>query len=276
MDDGVRIYYRMAGNHGEIVVVPVAVLTSPHFDLLAKSHRVLYYDPRARGRSDAGELKKVSKDRNLKDVEALRQHFGVNRWAMVGFSGYGLEFAMYALDHPTRVTHLVQLAPVPPRLSPWMDSRGAGIQKRMDKRAAAEYEALEKSGGATGEGACRVHQRAMAPVFSTRPEKTDPRWICAHVNEWPENQSKLWGAFMPSLNGVDLRSRVAELKMPRLVLWPERDLIPLDGVQEWLTDGAPVRLVKVPGADHSAFLDRPDVVMREIESLLTGKAAGGS
>lgn len=268
MDDGVRLYYRLAGNHGEVVIVPVAVLTSPHFDALAKTFRVLYFDPRARGRSDAGKVENASIDRSLEDLEVLRQQLGFNRWAMVGFSGYGLEFAMYALAHPQRVTHLVQLAPVPPRLSPWMDSRGDGIRQRVDKVAMTEYEGLQKSGAATGEAACRAYQRALAPAFSARPERIDASAVCAHPNEWPENQNKLWTAFMPSIQGVDLRSRVAELKMPRLVVWPERDLIPLEGVKEWIVEGRPVELLTIAGADHSAFVDRPDVVIPAIEKFL--------
>jgi pimeloyl-ACP methyl ester carboxylesterase len=59
------------------------------------------------------------------------------------------------------------------------------------------------------------------------------------------------------------------------VLWPDHDLIPLEGVREWVIEGAPVRLVEVPGADHSAFLDRPDVVIGEIETFLAAKPAAG-
>jgi pimeloyl-ACP methyl ester carboxylesterase len=77
---------------------------------------------------------------------------------------------------------------------------------------------------------------------------------------------------MPSMEGVDLRTRVTELRMPRLVIWPERDLIPLEGVREWLADGAPVRLLTVAGADHSAFVDRPDVVIPAIADFLRGEA----
>jgi pimeloyl-ACP methyl ester carboxylesterase len=109
----------------------------------------------------------------------------------------------------------------------------------------------------------------MAPAFSTRPEAIDPAAICAHPNEWPENQSKLWTAFMPTLQGIDLRTRVPELMMPRLVIWPDRDPIPLAGVREWIVADRPVRLVTLTGADHSAFLDRPDALLREIGTFLS-------
>jgi proline iminopeptidase len=267
-DDGVRLQYRVVGEGNDVVIVPVAVLMSPHFDVLARSRRVVYYDPRGRGRSDTGDLSKVSLDRNMQDLEILRRHLRLERFALIGFSGYGLEMAVYALRYPDRVTRLVQLAPVPPRLSPWMDGRGAGMQKRVDRTAWAEYERLKAGGDA--QARCRAYTQAMSPAFSAAPYRMDVAAICQHPNEWPEHQDRFFGAFMPSLNGIDLRSRVRELRMPRLVVYPQRDLIPLDGVREWLETGSPVRLLEIEGADHTAFLDRPDVLMPALEAFLAG------
>ena len=50
-DDGVRIFYRSVGSGQQTVIIPVAVWTSPYFDTLARRRRVIYYDPRGRGRS---------------------------------------------------------------------------------------------------------------------------------------------------------------------------------------------------------------------------------
>src|SRR5918995_5066135 len=124
MDDGVRLWHRSVGDGSETVIVPVSVLTSPHLDALAKGRRVVYYDPRGRGRSDTGALKDISLRRSLRDLDGLRQHLGLERMALIGFSWYALEFAHYALDYPHRVTRLVQLAPVPPRPSDRRSSRG--------------------------------------------------------------------------------------------------------------------------------------------------------
>jgi len=40
MEDGVRLWHRSVGEGTEAVVVPVLVLTSPHFDALAKGEAV--------------------------------------------------------------------------------------------------------------------------------------------------------------------------------------------------------------------------------------------
>src|SRR6266508_6370253 len=90
-DDGARLYYREVGK-GDNVVVPVAVWTSPHFDALAREGwRIIYYDPRGRGQSDVGDLKSVSLDRSVHDLEELRARLHIEKMALIGWSGYGLE-----------------------------------------------------------------------------------------------------------------------------------------------------------------------------------------
>lgn len=272
MDDGVRLYYRSVGGDAtEAVIVPVMVLTSPHFDALAKTRRIVYYDPRGRGQSDTGAFGNLSVQRNVRDLEALRAFLGLERVALIGFSGYGLEFALYALEHPDRVTHLVQLAPVPPRLSPWMEARTRIVQQRLDTKAMTEYERMRDNPPSDARERCRAYQRALAPAVSLRPERLDHSVQCRQPTEWPENQAPAWAAFGPSVQALDLRPRLSELKMPRLVVWPERDAIPLDAVKEWLVPGAPVRLLTVPDADHVVYIDRPDVVMPAIDAFLRGE-----
>jgi proline iminopeptidase len=267
-DDGVTLQYRIVGKSDETVVVPVGVLIAPYLDQLARGRRVVYYDPRGRGDSDTGELSRVSLDRNIQDLEILRRELGLERMALIGFSGYGLETVVYALRHPDRVTRLVQLAPVPPRLIPWMEERGPGIEKRVDRSAWAEYERLRTAADARAR--CRAYTRALAPAFAAAPERVDAAAICEHPNEWPESQDRFFGAFMPSLEGIDLRPRLKELQMPRLVVHPRRDLIPLEGVREWVVPDMPVRLLEIDDADHSVFIDRPDLLIPALESFLAG------
>jgi proline iminopeptidase len=268
MDDGVTIHYRAIGDQGPAVVIPITVFMSPHFDGLADDHRVVYYDPRGRGASDTGDLAALSLSRNIADLEALRAELGFEQMALIGMSGLGMEMAAYALEHPTRVSHLVQLAPVPPRQSPHMDGRWDGMMKRIDPAAMKAYEEAIAAGAPAAEQ-CELFNRALAPSYSAQPDRIDIAAICRHPNEHPDHQGKVWEAFGPSILELDFRPRVAELTMPRLVIWGERDLIPLEGVEEWIVEGAPVELLTVPGADHVPHIDRPDVVLPAIETFLS-------
>jgi proline iminopeptidase len=275
MDDGVRIWHRSVGQGPETVIVPLLVLTSPHFDALATGRRVVYYDPRGRGRSDTGPLKDISLRRSLRDLDELRKHLGVERVALIGFSWYSLEVAQYALDYPGRVTRLVQLAPVPPRVSAETDSRGDAFQTRIDRAAWSEYERLRDSPPSDPRDRCRAFQRAIAAAVSRRPDRLDHAAVCSHPTEWPENQAPVWSALMRSAGTLDLRPRLPTLSMPRLIVRPDGDSIPIESVREWL-EGTHVRLLTVPDAGHAAYLDRPDLVIPAIQMFLQGAWPAGS
>ncbi len=269
--DGVKIHYRALGEGPETVVVPVALLTSPHFDALAKSRRVVYYDPRGRGRSELGRLENVSFERASKDLEELRAHLGAERIAVVGFSGYGMEMALYALAYPGRVARLVQLAPVPPRFEPWGEQGMQARETRIDREAMGEYEAL-RSRGAPGEDLCRAQRRASLPAVMAYPERArgDDDY-CALPNEWPENTERFYGQLLKDLGDQDLRPRLGELRFPRLVIHAEMDTFPLAGSEEWVRGQKDARLLVVKDAGHSAFRDQPEAVLRAVETFLAGR-----
>jgi proline iminopeptidase len=274
--DGVKLHYRAVGSGGETVVIPVAVLTAPHFDALAKARRVVYYDPRGRGRSERGPLDSVSLERAARDLEELRVHLGVERMAVIGFSGYGMEMAQYALAYPGRVTRLVQLAPVPPVFRPWGEQGMQAREPRLDRAALADYEALAAR-KASGEEQCLALQRAMLPAVMAQPQRTaDDEAMCRLANEWPDNIGAFYGRLLKDFDRLDLRPRLSELRFPRLVMHAERDTFPLAGSEAWVSGQKDARLLLVADAGHTAFRDQPRVVLAAIETFLGGAWPEGS
>jgi proline iminopeptidase len=217
-------------------------------------------------------LKIVSLERATKDLEALRAALGIDKMGLIGWSGYGMEMVAYALAHPDRVSRIVQLNPVPPRLEPFMSRRSAGMNERTDQAAWQRYEQMQKE-GAEQRLLCRQMNRALAPSWFAEPAAATGiiDRLCESPNEWPENQDKFFGAFLPSLANLDLRPRLGQLRMPRLIIHGDRDLIPLDGVREWLTGNNDARLLVIEGADHGSFLDAPEVVLDAIGKFLSGE-----
>lgn len=112
--DGVQLYYQRIGNGREVVIVPGRLFLVDALEPLARSHTIIFYDMRNRGRSAPvvdGALITIQKD--VEDLEAIRRHFGVSRFTPVGFSYLSLMVVMYAAAHPDRITRIVQLGPVP-------------------------------------------------------------------------------------------------------------------------------------------------------------------
>jgi 2-hydroxy-6-oxonona-2,4-dienedioate hydrolase len=73
-----------------------------------------------------------------------------------------------------------------------------------------------------------------------------------------------------------LGDRWGALRMPTLLVWPEHDAFGSPAEGEALVATNPnLRLVRVPGAGHNAWIDDPDRVVTEIERFLATERRTG-
>jgi proline iminopeptidase len=120
--DGATLYWEMVGNPSGVPVVhlhggpgaPSGDAYRARFDLT--KHRVISFDQRGCGRSrplvtdDLTSLATNTTPRLVDDLEALRQHLGIDRWLVAGVS-WGTALAVaYTLAHPDRVRGVVLTA----------------------------------------------------------------------------------------------------------------------------------------------------------------------
>ncbi len=115
-DDGVRIAYATAGQ-GPPLVKPANWMTHLEYDWespvwrhwireLASHHRLVRYDERANGLSD-WDVPNLTFDAFVRDLEAVVDAAGLERFPIVGVSqGCAIAIA-YAVKHPERVSKLV-------------------------------------------------------------------------------------------------------------------------------------------------------------------------
>jgi len=126
-DDGTKLYYRKFGNGPVTIIAPLDSFLHEHFRQLANLATVVTYDVRNRGRSDRAKDQSTSTiQQDVKDLEAVRRELKIEKFIPIGFSYTGLMVAMYALDHPDRVTRIVQIGPVPFRALPKYSAARAG------------------------------------------------------------------------------------------------------------------------------------------------------
>ena len=108
---GAALRYRVAGQG------PVLVLQAPGWGIggdyfrslsaLEATFTVVTYDPRGSGASSHAPPAMLHVDTFVADLEALREHLGLESFALAGHSHGGLIAAHYALRHPGRVSALV-------------------------------------------------------------------------------------------------------------------------------------------------------------------------
>ena len=272
--DGIRLYYRVAGRGPETVIAPFALYHGDALDGLAKGRRVVTYDPRGRGKSQAAPLDRVSLDYLLSDLDTVRRAVEADKVAIVGWSGSGMETFVYALRNPGRVTRLVQLAPVTARAEPYTDEMGADRRKRTDGDAWNALQAKIKAGGFANDPAaqCRAQAAVETPALFADKSKVDrvPD-VCNSPNEQPPTLGQYFGALWPDISKFDWRKSLASVTIPRLVIYPLQDNITRAGVEEWVRGQRNARIVYVDGSGHFPQYERPEITLSTIGTFLDGR-----
>ena len=107
----VSLYVDVVGRGEPIVLMhggPSADLwTMGAFRRLADQFTVVLYDHRCNGRSTGPPASTMTWDNLTADADALREHLGFERWAVLGHSFGGHVALEYALRYPERVSRLV-------------------------------------------------------------------------------------------------------------------------------------------------------------------------
>ena len=105
--DGTRLYYETAGTGQPLVLLHAGIADScmwnDQFTVFAQHYRVIRYDLRGFGKSDAPP----ESFSNSTDLYKLLQFLGIDRAALIGVSMGGSTIIDFALEHSEMVTALI-------------------------------------------------------------------------------------------------------------------------------------------------------------------------
>ena len=280
--DSLQLYYRMAGTSGDTII---AIHGGPGVDLesiagdfapLTAHHVVVFYDQRGTGRSTLpADTTRLTAERQVSDLEAVRRGLGLGRVTLVAHSYGPLLAASYAIAHPEAVRRMVFFGPVPPRRGNFWQRFGQSMATRLDsaqRRALADADRRLADPAADTRQACRDYWAiAMRPRLA-EPDRTlslirsdlcasDPRGIRYGLT----TTNRL---VMASYGDWDLRAALHAVTAPTLVVHGEAESIPMDLVEEWTTALPNATLLRVPGAAHFTYAERPELVWPAVEAFL--------
>jgi proline iminopeptidase len=285
MDDGARLYYRVEGEGRDTVVVlhggPSLGLAylAPDLVPLTRGRVLIHYDQRGIGRSSAvTDPERLSIERHVQDLEALRAHLGLERLALLGHSWGGMLAARYAAAHPERVERILLLDPMTPARDPLMAMAGARAQEivraRMDEAARARLDSLAATAElADPEDICRERYSLLTPIFFEDPaaatrSRAD---FCAGTPETLRNRPEVDAAIFGSLGEWDVRPAVRHVRSPVLVVRGAEGAIPREAMEAWAEAFPNARLLTIEGAGHYLHVDRPEAFFAAAETFFGGE-----
>jgi len=275
----VRLYYEVygTGDARTPLVFPNGLYLADDFQFLAENRRVIFYDPRQRGRSDAVEPLSeatVGIERDVDDLDAVRRHFGVERIDLIGHSYAGLLVALYAARHRDRIGRIVQLGPPPFNPSTQYPPEFTPNDNTLQEVLGALAQMQKDPEPRDPEERCRRFWSVLRAIYVADPKNADRiSWgRCDLANE--RNMLRYWTVHMlPSIQRLDLKAGAfATVRVPVLIVHGRKDRSsPYGGALDWAKALPDARLVTIDDAAHAPWIEAPDLVFGAIREFLEGR-----
>jgi proline iminopeptidase len=279
--DGVHLFYQVVGNGPETVVIPGRLFLIHTLRQLAPGRRLIFYDTRSRGNSDAvHDAKRESIQDDVRDLETVRQYFGTEEVTPIGYSYMGLLVMLYAVAHPENVARIIQLGPVPIRYdTKYPAALSDNYAASLDPAAAKKLDDLQKQGfdRSHPKEFCEMDWDVQRFALVGDPAHVDrlgvPKTgLCDLENEWPVNLYPHFEASFSSIQAVALTNAdLAKISMPVLTVHGTKDRnAPYGGGREWAIRLPNARLLTVRNGAHQSFDEYPEIVVPAIDQFLKG------
>lgn len=276
--DGTELAYHARGEGEPLVCLPGGAMRASEYmgDLggLTASRRLVLLDLRGTGDSAIPADESTYRvDHQVADVEALREHLGLERMDLLAHSAGGNLAQLYAAAHPHRVHRMVLVTP-----TAWAVDLPVTTEHRLEA-------ARLRAGSEPYDSAIAAYERILAG--DGRGGRGDEDWDLAAPlfhGRWDEEVQALWaagghqqngkaaeayagpGAFDPPATRAGLRRVTGEV----LVLAAELDGNPVPALAAELAALFPRGAVDVqPRACHFPWLDDPEWFAARVERFLS-------
>ncbi len=277
--DGVRLFYEKSGSGAAALILPGRLFLYPDFRLLDESFTVIAYDMRNRGRSDFvqdGNL--LTLEHDVEDLEAVRRHFGVERFSTVGYSYLGKMVVFYALRHKERIDRMVQIGPVPMALATEYpeELRNDDRDQVLDAKGREKLRRLREENFHLEQPQkyCEEEWLVTRVLLVGDPANAGKlgEGNCSMPNEWPTNFVRHLFHHFGSMSRFDLTpSDLEGITHPVLTIHGTKDRnAPYGAGLEWARSLPNARLLTAEGAAHQVWVDRPEV-LTAIREFFEGK-----
>lgn len=290
--DKVRLFYKIVGGGSETLVAvhggPGNSLESIRADLepLAKGRRVIYYDQRSQGRSELiTDVKKLGYEQHVADLDAVRQHFKLDKISLLGNSWGGLLISLYAVAHPDRVERLVLHNPAPPARA-FLDDMQDEIARRMNTiytpQQRERFRFVQRGenwlNASDPIAICREFATLILTTYTyTRtlniPFKGD---VCAGGKDSVRQSRTVNAQAWKSLGDFDLVPKLGAVKAPVLVIHGAADVMPVRGSEFWASGYANARLLLIETSGHISHVETPEIFFAAVETFLKGSFPVGA
>ncbi len=239
----------------------------PQMNGLAETHTLILYDQRASGRSGAAfDSTGISIDLFIKDIDAVRAHYGIDRMNLMGHSWGGFLAMLYAIQHADKLNSLILVSPSPAS-SAMRNEESQQLAARLAEEDQAERDSIIQSAGFQN-GDPAAYEDFFRVFF--RSEFYNPERIDELTLTLPDNfiaNSRLLQYLARDLAVYDIHNALESVEVPALVVNGESESGLASGrkISEHLPHA---RHVVLEECGHFPFIEKPAEFFGAVNTFL--------
>jgi len=282
--DNNKLFVRVVGEAKQSIIF---LHGGPGFDIhdggleldpLGKDYRIIAFDQRGGGNSQEVKDTALFTPKHLvADIKALKNHFGLDTFTLMGQSwGSGLAM-LYADAHPQDIDRMILMAPMPIRQD-MLAYRLTQVKKLKTKK---EDETLTKLRNADLSNATEAEViancRAYIPLIFKPYTSKFTDWsimtgdFCSSDLGGIKRRWHLWGTIIGHIKGYDWREMASNYTGPTYVLDGELSMVPLNTTTEWAAYLPNSRVELTKDAGHIIFIDAQQALYRAVGEFMQGR-----
>jgi len=279
--DGAQIHYQVAGSGPDTVVVvhggpgAGANTVRPDLEPLTRHHVVIFYDQRGGGRSELpADTTRLSAQAFVEDLEAIREHFHLDRMNLVAHSFGAVVTGQYATAHPDRVARIVLLAATGPNRAEaarFYQRPSSGLDSATAFRQFMALRSLMEGTASDPTAACRTVEDLGKLGARNRGEFAG--WRGSSCDMPVEALRYYWqhtARVGPEAFGDwNFAESLSDLVAPLLVVSGGTDTLALAMDRAWATAVPNGRLLTLPTTSRAAHAELPRV-FRALDEFFAG------
>jgi proline iminopeptidase len=235
----------------------------PSISPLADRVQIVYWDHRGQGRSARGPQDTYTLENNVEDLEALRQHLGLDKIVLLGTSYGGMVALSYAVRYPENLSHLI--AVVTAANSRFLERAREIVSERGTPE---QQEVCEKlwAGSFEDEADLEDYYEKMGPMYSLTHDAEKAKKRAKRSIRSVEAINEGFGGF---LRTYDVMDQLHKITCPTLVIAGKHDWICAPELSEEFAARIPQADLRIfENSAHSVAADEPDLFLDTIRGFL--------
>lgn len=257
--NGVRLHYRRSGQGDPLLLLHGLGSSSRDWehqlDALSARFEVIVPDLRGHGRSDKPPGP-YSVALFASDIAEFMRMLGLGAAHLVGLSMGGMLAFQLALDHPQSVRSLIIVNSAPELVPRGLKQRWQFARRRWIVRL--------------------LGMRRMGKVLADQllPEPGQRHLHAVFIERWAENDPRAYLASLDAIVGWSVIERIAELRVPCLVVSADADYTPIAAKRAWAALIPGAELAVICNSRHMTPLDQAQAFNEALIGFLSQQPHG--